>query len=248
MNVVRPEILALIPARGGSKSIPRKNLHPIAGRPLIAYSIEHARASRHVTRVVVSTDDDEIAAVAIGCGAEVPFMRPAEFAADASTDLEVFRHALVTLRDQENYSCACIVHLRPTGPVRDPSRIDEAIELFLEHPDADSLRSVTTPQHTPYKMWRERDGWLEPLLQVEGIDEPYCQPRQQLPQVYWQNGYIDIVRPATILEMGLMCGRRILPFVMDEPVLELDYPEDVLTIEAALIHGARPRRDRRHSS
>lgn len=247
MSHDRPEILALIPARGGSKSIPRKNLLMLAGRPLISYSIEQALASRHVTRVVVSTDDDEIAQVALACGAEVPFRRPAELAQDTSTDFEVFRHALVTLRDHHGYAPACIVHLRPTGPVRNVARIDEAIELFVRHPDADSLRSVTVPQQTPYKMWRIAGGQLEPLLQVSGVAEPYCEPRQSLPEVFWQNGYIDIVRPRAILEQGLMCGRRILPFVMHEPVLELDYPEDVARIEAAL-RGAPldASRDRRH--
>lgn len=248
MNASRPQILALIPARGGSKSIPRKNLLPIAGRPLIAYSIAHALESRHITRVVVSTDDVEIAEVAQSCGAEVPFMRPSEYAADDSTDFEVFRHALETLRDRDGYSCECVVHLRPTGPVRQPSRIDEAIDIFLRHPEADSLRSVTAPAHTPYKMWRERDGFLEPLLQVDGVAEPYCQPRQRLPQVFWQNGYVDIVRPRTVLEMGLMCGHRIVPFAMDEPVLELDYPEDVARIEAALRNGPAIARSQRHSA
>lgn len=247
MSGSRPEILALIPARGGSKGIPRKNLLSIAGRPLIAYSIEHALASRHITRVVVSTDDEEIAEVARAHGAEVPFMRPSEYAADDSTDLDVFRHALTTLNTQHGYSCECVVHLRPTGPVRQPARIDEAIESFLQHPAADSLRSVTTPAHTPYKMWRMRDGFLEPLLLVEGVAEPYCEPRQRLPQVYWQNGYVDIIRPRAILEMGLMAGRRILPFVMNEPVLELDYPEDVPAIEAALVSGVVAR-GLRHST
>jgi CMP-N,N'-diacetyllegionaminic acid synthase len=242
----RPDVLALIPARGGSKSIPRKNLVPIAGRPLIAYSIAHALASRHITRVIVSTDDEEIAAVARAHGAEVPFMRPVELAGDLSTDFDVFQHVLATLRDTEQYGCECVVHLRPTGPVRQVARIDEAIELFLQHPDADSLRSVTWPGQTPYKMWRERDGYLEPLLHVAGVREPYCQPRQQLPEVFWQNGYVDIVRPRAILDMGLMCGRRILPFVMHEPVLELDYPEDIPAIEAALAHGLPPAHHRRH--
>jgi len=243
----RPEILALIPARGGSKSIPRKNLLMLAGRPLISYSIAQALASRHITRVVVSTDDDEIAAVAVSCGAEVPFRRPAEFSEDHSTDLEVFRHALQTLRDHHAYTPACVVHLRPTGPVRTVARIDEAIELFLQHPDADSLRSVVVPQHTPYKMWRIVDGRLDPLLDVAGVAEPYCEPRQSLPDVYWQNGYVDIVRPHVVLEQGLMGGRRILPFVMHEPVLELDYPEDVARIEAALrgVTADAPR-DRRY--
>lgn len=241
----RPEVLALIPARGGSKSIPRKNLLTIAGQPLIAYSIAHARASRHITRVVVSTDDVEIAEVARRYGAEVPFMRPAELAADDSTDLEVFRHALVTLREADHYTCECVVHLRPTGPVRQVARIDEAIELFRQHPEADSLRSVTWPSETPYKMWRAREGYLEPLLQIPGVPEPYCQPRQRLPEVFWQNGYVDIIRPRAILDLGLMCGHRILPFVMDEPVLELDYPENIPAIEAALAEGGAPARDKR---
>ena len=243
---VRPEVLALIPARGGSKSIPRKNLLQIAGRPLIAYSIEHALASRHITRVIVSTDDTEIAEVARAHGAEVPFMRPAEFAQDQSTDLEVFRHALTALKADEGYTCECVVHLRPTGPLRLVARVDEAIELFLRHPEADSLRSVTWPEQTPYKMWRQRDGYLEPLLRIEGTPEPYCQPRQQLPEVLWQNGYVDIVRPRAILELGLMCGHRILPFVMHEPVLELDYPATIATIEAALTAGLPPVRGTRH--
>jgi CMP-N,N'-diacetyllegionaminic acid synthase len=246
LSHARPEILALIPARGGSKSIPRKNLLMLAGRPLISYSIEQALASRHITRVVVSTDDDEIAEVALACGAEVPFRRPAEFAEDHSTDLEVFRHALTTLRDDHSYAPHCVAHLRPTGPVRTVARIDEAIELFLQHPEADSLRSVVVPPHTPYKMWRIVGDCLEPLLHVAGVAEPYCEPRQSLPEVYWQNGYIDIVRPRAILEQGLMCGQRILPFVMHEPVLELDYPEDIARIEAALRGAPAAPRDRRH--
>lgn len=231
----RPEVLALIPARGGSKSIPRKNLLMLAGKPLLAYSIAQALASRHVTRTIVSTDDEEIAAMARTFGAEVPFMRPAAFARDASTDLEVFRHALATLRDGEGYACECVVHLRPTGPVRRVARIDEAIEMLLRDASADSLRSVSSPIQTPYKMWCVNNGQLEPLLAIDGIAEPYCQPRQSLPEVFWQNGYIDIVRPHVILEQGLMCGRRILPFVMREPVLDIDYPDNLPAVEAALV-------------
>lgn len=247
MSTARPEVLALIPARGGSKGIPRKNLLMLAGKPLVAYSIEQALASRLITRVVVSTDDEEIARVAREYGADVPFMRPAAYAEDDSTDLDVFRHALSALM-AEGYRCECVVHLRPTGPVRRVARIDEAIEWFLQHREADSLRSVTVPVHTPYKMWRVEDGYLTPLLEVPGVVEPYCRPRQGLPEVFWQNGYVDIVRPRVVLEDGLMAGRRILPFVMDEPVLELDDPDDIPAVEAALAAPAgapgvgRPRR------
>jgi N-acylneuraminate cytidylyltransferase len=232
--ISRREILALIPARGGSKAIPRKNLLMIAGKPLIAYSIEQALSSRYVTRTIVSTDDPEIADVARRCGAEVPFMRPAELAADRSTDLEVFRHALGWLRDREGYGSELVVHLRPTGPVRRVALIDRAIEALLDRPDADSLRSVSWPTETPYKMWRIVGDCLEPLLELPGVAEPHCAPRQTLPEVYWQNGYVDIVRPRVILEESLMCGRRIVPFVIDEPIFELDYADSIPGIEAAL--------------
>ena len=228
------EVLALVPARGGSKGIPRKNLLPAGGKPLIAHSIELALASRHTTRVLVSTDDEEIARVARACGADVPFMRPAAFAQDLSPDIDVFRHTLEWLRDHEGYRCDLAVHLRPTAPVRRVSRIDEAIALMLDRPDADSLRSVSQPPVTPYKMWRIAGGYLQPLLSVAGVHEPHSRPRQELPDVYWQNGYVDIVRPRVVLDLGMMAGRHVLPFIIDEPVPELDYPEDIATLEAAL--------------
>jgi CMP-N,N'-diacetyllegionaminic acid synthase len=231
----QPEVLALIPARGGSKSIPRKNLLMVAGRPLVAHSIEQALASRHITRTIVSTDDPEIAEVARHFGAQTPFIRPAEFAQDLSPDIDVFRHALEYLRAGENYACELVVHLRPTGPVRRVELIDEAIELMINHPEADSLRSASRSIQTPFKMWTIEDGHLEPLLSLEGIAEPYCLPRQMLPQTYWQNGYVDIVRPRVVLEHGSMCGRKILPFIVDEPMLEIDYEEDIPKVEEALL-------------
>lgn len=227
--------MALIPARGGSKGIPRKNLVMLGGKPLIAYSIEHALSSRYITRTVVSTDDAEIASVALHCGAEVPFFRPSEFAQDLSPDIDVFRHALEWLRDKEGYLCELVVHLRPTGPVRRVEVIDDAIRLMLGHPEVDSLRSVSWPTQTPYKMWRIVDGYLQPLLSVEGVVEPYCMPRQSLPEVYWQNGYIDIVRPNVILERGMMCGTKILPFVIREAILEIDYEDSIAEVERALV-------------
>ena len=242
----RPEVIALIPARGGSKSIPRKNLLRIAGRPLIAHSIAHALGSRHITRTIVSTEDAEIAEVAAACGAEVPFIRPAEFARDESPDIDVFRHALGWLRDHDTI-CDLVVHLRPTGPVRRTALIDAAIERMLAHPEADSLRSVSRPLESPFKMWRIADGYLEPLVAVAGIPEPHSAPRQQLPEVFWQNGYVDVIRPAVVMEGGSMCGRVILPFVVDEPIFEIDYPDSIAAAEAALTgiaQGIWPAADR----
>ena len=229
------DILALIPARGGSKSIPRKNIREVAGKPLIAYSIEQALRSRRITRVIVSTDDREIADIARAHGADVPFMRPSEFAQDYSPDHDVFRHALEWLGDQEGYKPGIVVHLRPTMPLRRIETIDQAIEQFIQHPDADSLRSVNMASQTPFKMWMiDSTGYLEPVARLPGEPEPYNVPRQKLPPVYWQNGYIDVVRRKVILEMGSMTGKKIFAFVIHEPCIDIDYEHSLRQIERVL--------------
>jgi len=231
---VEKKILALIPARGGSKSIPRKNIHPIAGKPLIVYSIQQALESKHITRVIVSTDDEEIADVSRKWGAETPFMRPAEFSQDKSLDIEVFDHALRWLKKNEGYQPELVVHLRPTGPVRRVASIERAIETMLAHPEADALRSVQIAKQNPYKMWFIENGLLKPILQLEGTKEPYNMPRQKLPKTYWQNGTLDITRPRTILEKKSMMGEKIIAFETNEPAYDLDYAEDIPIIEKAL--------------
>jgi N-acylneuraminate cytidylyltransferase len=228
------KILALIPARGGSKSIPRKNIYPVAGKPLIAYSIQQALDSKYITRVIVSTDDEEIAEVSRKWGAEVPFMRPTTFSQDRSLDIEVFDHALRWLKENDDYQPELVVHLRPTGPVRRVALIEQAIEAIQAHPEVDALRSVQIAKQNPYKMWFIENGLLKPILQLEGIDEPYNMPRQKLPKTYWQNGTLDITRPKTVLEKKSMMGKKILAFEMNEPAYDLDYPEDIPVIEKAL--------------
>ena len=228
-------ILALIPARGGSKGIPRKNVMLVAGQPLVAHSIAQARASQRVTRVIVSTDDEEIAAVARRFGAEVPFVRPVAYAADLSPDIDVFRHALRWLEEHESYRPELVVHLRPTGPARRVELIDRAVDLLAAHPNADALRSVSVAQQTPYKMWRiTDDGVLQPVLRMAGTPDCQSLPRQRLPVAYWQNGYVDVLRPRAVLEKHSMWGDCAIPFVIDEPLLELDYPENIPVVEAAL--------------
>jgi CMP-N,N'-diacetyllegionaminic acid synthase len=232
---VASSVLALIPARGGSKGIPRKNLLPIAGKPLIAYSIGQALQSKRINRVIVTTDDAEIAEVSRDCGAETPFLRPAEFAQDLSPDIDAFRHALQWLGSNEGYKPDMVVHLRPPGPVRLVSLIDQAIDLLAAHPEADAVRSVRRALQTPYKMWRiAPEGYLDPLLRLEAIADCQSVPRQMLPTVYWQSGYVDIVRPRAVLEKNSMWGDCALPFIVEEPLFELDYPEDIPAIEAAL--------------
>ncbi len=231
----RLEVLALIPARGGSKSVPRKNLLQVAGRPLIAYSIEHALCTTGITRTVVSTDDVEIASVSTELGAQVPFMRPARFASDTATDLDVFNHALCWFAEHEGYVPDLVVHLRPTGPVRRVELIERAIRLMLDNERADSLRSVSMAEQTPYKMWQIEGAQLKPLLELPGFPEAHSMPRQKLPPVYWQNGYVDIVRPRTVLELGSMVGRTVLPFVIEAPICELDYPDQIPALERQVL-------------
>jgi len=232
------EILALIPARGGSKGIPRKNLLAIGGKPLIVHSIETALASRRITRTIVSTDDPEIADVAVAHGADVPFRRPAEHATDEATDLQVFQHALEWLA-AEGYRPDLVVHLRPTQPARDVGVVDRAIDELAKHPEADSLRSVELAEHTPYKMYSIDGGRLRPVLEVPGMPEAHNMPRQKLPLVYRGNGYVDVLRPR-VIEQDSMNGTVILPFVIFERVLDLDYPDQIPSLERALQGSRRP--------
>ena len=231
------EVLALVPARGGSKSIPRKNVRLVYGKPLIAWSIEHGIEARTITRVICTTDDDEIAAAAKQFGAEVPFRRPAAISGDLAVDFEFHLHALEWLRDHEGYVPDLVVHLRPTHPVRRPATLDRAVEMLAAHPEADSLRAVRSAVFTPYKMWRPGDdGFLVPLLTIEGIPDPYNMPREILPPVLQQDGYVDITRPQTVFEQGSTTGRRILSFAVDdEPAVDIDYPSDIEGAERLLM-------------
>ena len=209
------EVLALIPARGGSKGLPRKNIVPFLGRPLIAWSIDVALNARTVTRTIVSTDDEGIAAVSRDEGAEVPFMRPSELARDDTLDFPVFVHALEWLAANESYRPDMIVHLRATTPLRTSEMIDDGVRMLAAAPEADSLRSVCTPHNNPFKMWRIEAGCLRPLV-ATGIVEQYNQPRQKLPPAWWQTGTLDVTRRQTVLDKRSMTGDVILPYVVDQ--------------------------------
>lgn len=222
-----PEILAIIPARGASKGVPRKNVLPLQGKPLIAYSVATALNAESITRTIVSTDDDEIAETAQRYGAEIPFMRPAEIAADATPDYPVFEHALKELERREGYRPDAVVQLRPTSPFRRVGLVDDAIRLFYEYDNVDCVRGVIESQQTPYKMWRIGDDHcMTPLLDTE-FDEPYNMLRQHLPQTYWQTGHVDVIRTQTILEQNTLTGKRIVPLIIDPKYsLDIDTPLD----------------------
>src|SRR5512138_2936242 len=234
------ETLALIPARGGSKGIPRKNIRLFAGYPLIAWSIAAAKQSSAVTRVIVSTDDPEIAAVAREHGAETPFLRPSELAQDNTTDLPVFEQALAWLEEHEGYRPEILVQLRPTSPIRPKDCVDNAVKILLDHEDADCVRGVVPAGQNPHKMWHFAgpDQPLKPLLEVDGIAEPYNAPRQTLPPVYWQTGHIDAIRVSTIQQKKSLTGEVIYPLVIDPRyTVDIDNLSDWVKYEALAMSG-----------
>jgi CMP-N,N'-diacetyllegionaminic acid synthase len=205
------EVLALIPARSGSKGIPHKNIAMFHGKPLLAHSVIQAKAARTITRVIVSTDSPVYAAIARQFGAETPFDRPAEISGDFANDLEVFEHALIWLDKNEGYRPDICVHLRPTYPTRRVEDIDRAVELLASDPSYDSVRSVVKAPETPFKMWfMDGQGRLDPVVSPrEGLVEPYNMPRQALPQAYLQNASVDVAWARVIREQHSMTGKRI---------------------------------------
>lgn len=216
------KIVAIIPARGGSKGIPKKNIRLLGGAPLLAYSIAAGLQSKYVDRVIVSTDSEEIAQIALEWGAEVPFLRPPEFAADATTDFPVFEHAVRWLEENEDFHADVVVQLRPTSPLRPPRLVDEAIEVLLKNPETDSVRCVTPSGQNPFKMWRIENEVMQPLLQFN-LPEPFNQPRQALPETFWQTGHVEVIRSETIVQKKSLTGDMISPcFISPEYAIDLD--------------------------
>jgi len=232
-------ILAIIPARSGSKGIPNKNILPLNGHPLIAYSIKAGLESKLINRVIVSTDSKLISQISKEYGAEIPFVRPSQYAQDNSPDLEVFEHALNWLKINEEYKPDIIVQIRPTSPVRNTEIIDNCIEKCIKS-DCDSLRVVTESPLTPYKMWRidEEKTYMEQFSYLKGVSEPYNQPRQKLPKIYWQIGFLDVIKVDTILNQKSMTGSRILPYVVDKVfAIDIDDMDDFERASEVLLNS-----------
>jgi CMP-N,N'-diacetyllegionaminic acid synthase len=205
-NMNKQQVLAIIPARGGSKGIPRKNIRLLAQKPLIAYSIEQAKQSEEIGYFVVSTDDPEIAGVAKDYGADV-LMRPAELATDEVPTLPVLMHVLSTLDPKKQYQK--IVILQPTSPLRTVTHIDSAIRLLKSGDDA--VMTVCLVEHPPYKMYHIHGARLVPF--IKGASQGL--PRQKLPPVYRENGAV-YVSWRHILEAGTIIGVKTRPLVMDQ--------------------------------
>lgn len=226
-----PTILALIPARAGSKALVDKNIRPVAGKPMLVHSIEHAKASSLIDRVIVSTNSPAYAEIAKAAGAEVPFLRPPEISQDHSTDLQAFMHALQWLKEKEGKLPDICVHLRPTSPFRDVKDIDAIIQILIDNPQIDSVRSVAKAPAPPFKMWfLGKDNMLEPIVKTS-IRDAHNLPRQMLPQAYLQNACIDAVRTSVILEKKSMTGDRIYGYVMEKD-FDIDTKDDLERLEA----------------
>lgn len=226
------KVLAVVPARGGSKGVPRKNIREVAGRPLIAWTLAAALEAKMMDRVIVSTDDEEVAAVARAWGAEVPFRRPSELATDQAPTLAVLQHAVAWLAQHEGYRPDAVLTLQPTSPLRRAAHCDEAIAVFSKDPNADSLVSCIAVPHIlhPRSVMRMTDeGYLEPF-----VDAPLVLRRQDKGPVFARNGAaIYITRTERLSEY--VFGGRLLPFVMDEnSSLDVDTEDDLKAADAAL--------------
>ena len=219
------KITALIPARGGSKGVPRKNIKNLCGYPLISYSIVACLNSKNINRVVVSTEDIEIAAVARRYGAEVPFMRPSSLANDNSTDYDVIKHFLDNSSEEE------VAYIRPTTPLRNPKKIDEFIDYFFKNKNKMSgLRSMHELPEPPYKVFKIEDGMCRGFFKdYKGVVDYTNLPRQTFPKAYQPNGYLDIAKKET-LKNGTAFGMQIRP-VITENVTEVDMQHEFELLE-----------------
>jgi len=226
------KVLGIIPARGGSKGVLRKNIRSIGGRPLLAYCAESALAARLLDRVILSTDDDEIADVGKDLGLDVPFMRPAELAGDSAPTLPVVSHAIKFLEDEGSFFDAVCL-LQPTNPLRRPADIDLCIEL-LEKTGADSVISVlpVPVEHNPAWTYRRKnDGTVE--LSTGGF-EPVPR-RQELEPAFHRDGTIYVTRTSVITELQSLYGTRIHAYEMDSRFsVNIDTQEDWDRAEALL--------------
>lgn len=230
--------MALIPARAGSKRVPGKNILPLGGHPLLAYTIAAARESGVFEAVVVSTDSSGIADVARHYGAEVPFLRPAEMAGDLSPDIEWVRYTLDGL-ERSGRSWDCFSLLRPTSPFREAATIRRAWRRFTDARGVDSLRAVELCRQHPGKMWVVEGDRMVPLLR-DGPDDPpwHSSPYQALPTVYVQNASLEIAWTRTVADTGTIAGRTILPFFTERNEgYDVNEPKDWWYAEFLLSRG-----------
>ena len=231
LNLMK-NVLGLIPARGGSKGIPRKNIALLAGLPLLAYTCEAALASRVLNRVVLSTDDEQIAEVGRQCGVEVPFLRPASLAQDETPSIDVVRHAVEHLRDKEHWTPDVVVLLQPTSPLRKARHIDEALDRKKETKAETVVSVIEVPHHfNPHSVMQLKDGELVDFLPAPPDFDRFR--RQALPVLYARNGPAVLAsRAEVILNSNSFYGAKIVPYLMtEEDSLDIDSKLDLWLAE-----------------
>jgi len=229
------KIIGIIPARGGSKSLPRKNLQILMGIPLIAFTIQSALDSKKIDEVYVSSDDSEILDISKNFGAKT-IRRPSQISEDFSRDNELLEHAIST--ELKNMSMdSLIIFLRPSHPIRNPNTIDKAISVFQSSDKFDSLRSMKISNEIPFKMWRINENGVAINVtdnkSIKTID-PCNAPRQLLPTTYYQDGYVDVFPISTILNFGNTTGDKVLPFIVNEFSHDIDTFDDLRIINNKL--------------
>jgi CMP-N,N'-diacetyllegionaminic acid synthase len=208
----RPNAIGLIPARSGSKRVPDKNIRPLAGHPVIAYTISAALQSGIFDSVLVSTDSEEYARISRYYGADVPFLRPSKFAGDLSPDIEWIEHILGYLKGEGRLP-DCFALLRPTSPLRMPETIRRAWEAFVSEEGVDSLRAVEKCGQHPGKMWVVRGRRMMPLLPLGPIEQPWHSSQyQSLPEIFVQNASLEIAWSRVISEGRTIAGNVLMPF------------------------------------
>lgn len=230
-------ILGIVGARSGSKSIPHKNIKPLMGKPLMGWIIEAAKKSQYVTRVILSTDSPEYQKVGRAFGAETPFLRPAEFANDTATDMDYLTHAVTWLEKNDGWKADIILRLPPTTPLCKTETIDACIKLLLDDPTATSARAIATAPKHPYKLWKIENDELLPFIpkEVSGHAEPSGMARQfYKPAAY---AHIDViaVRYDTLIREGLLTGARTRYHMIDKKdAIDIDTENDFLLAEIIL--------------
>jgi len=235
---VTPSAVAFIPARHGSKRVPGKNVRTLGGHPMLAYAIASAIESGVFSSIIVSTDAEDVAAIARHYGAEVPFLRPAPFAGDTSPDIEWLSHAVAELaRGGRRWDCFSL--LRPTSPFRTADTIRRAWSLFTSQHGVDSLRAVEKCTQHPGKMWVIRGERMFPLLPFGPAEQPWhSTPYQALPLVYVQNASLEIAWTRVVEQQRTIAGTVVVPFVTDGPEgFDINDPTDWLVAERLIADG-----------
>lgn len=227
------KILAIIPARGGSKGVIRKNVRNLAHKPLIAYTIEAAKTSRYLDRIIVSTEDVEISCVSKSYGAEVPFLRPKELAQDDTPGIEPILHCLDWLEKEQGYVPDYVCLLQCTSPLRNNYQINEAIEEMLNK-DADSIISVYESDKSPYWMKKIEDGKLKNFL----VDNTFYARRQDIPKAYMLNGAIYICKTEMLIKNKNWYSENTIPYIMNKITsVDIDDMDDFRYVEYLMKEG-----------